>query len=494
MSSKKILAIDLGASSGRLMQAIYNGKSLQLSEVHRFKNESVNINDGLYWDILYLFQEIKVGIKKATLDEIPIESISVDTWGVDYGFIDQHGDLLYNPHCYRDNRMGCYEEQFYSIVSKEELFSRTGVQPNLINTIMQIYADLQVNPYLRQVVKHVLFTPDLINYLLSDTVANEYTIASTSGLLDIHTQDWAVDLLNKLEIPVEWFLPVTKRGKQLRTLSPRITQELKIEPFSVITGAGHDTAAAVLAVPYEDKAHSAFISSGTWSLVGVESTTPVVTSQALEAGVTNEGCFTGDYRILKNTTGLWILQELRRDWLLKGEDISFADMVVLAQNVEEISCFINPNDEWFSTPNNMEDKIKQYCQRSNQPIPVTKGEIIRIVLESLAFSYRQTVEQIECLSNRSIQTIHMVGGGIQNKLLCQLTANHTGRKVIAGPVEASAMGNILSQLLTLNKIETLEEIVTLVKASDTTTVYEPIDNETIDVKYEQYKKIVKVGE
>lgn len=492
MKNYKLLAIDLGASSGRLIQAIYNGKNLQLSEIHRFKNESVNINDGLYWDILRLFQEIKIGIKKAASDDIPIHSISVDTWGVDFGYLDQQGDLLYNPHCYRDNRMGCYEEQFYSIISKEELFELTGVQPALINTIIQIYADLQEKPHLRQSVKSVLFTPDLINYLLSDTITNEYTIASTSSLLNIHTQDWAVELLERLDIPVEWFSPIVKGGKKLRKLSQRISQELKIDPFYVVAGASHDTAGAVLAIPYEKKAQSAFISSGTWSLIGVESNQPTISSEAFQSGITNEGCFTGDYRILKNTTGMWIIQELQREWKLKGEDISFAEMVEWAKTVSDNKRFIEPNYELFATPNDMEEKMIEFCRITGQTIPKNKAEMIRMVYESLAYSYRQTLEQLEYLIGRPITTIHMVGGGIQNQLLCQLTANHTKKKVIAGPIEASAMGNILSQLLTLKLIE-LEDIVDIVKASEATVVYMPSFCDKIDINYEIFKNVVKVG-
>lgn len=493
MDVQKLLAIDLGASSGRLMQAIFDGKHLQLSEVHRFKNESVNINDGLYWDILQLFQEIKKGIKIASADNIPIQSISVDTWGVDYGYLDKQGDLLYNAHCYRDNRMGRYEEQFYQAVSKKELFETTGVQPATINSIIQIYADLQEKPHLRQVAKKVLFIPDLINYLLSDTLANEYTIASTSGLLDIHTQEWAKDLLNRLDIPIDWFSPLVKQGEKLRKLSPRITQELKIEPFNVIAGAGHDTAAALLAVPYQDKENAAFISCGTWSLIGVESSQPAVSDESYHAGITNEGCFTGDYRLLKNTTGLWMIQELQRDWSLKGETISFGEMVTLAEAVTNNQVFIEPNAPLFATPNDMEDKIVEFCKLTGQAVPKSKGEIIRIVLESLAFSYRQTIEQLEQLTGRTLHVIQMVGGGIQNQLLCQLTANQTERTVIAGPIEASAMGNVISQLLTLGLVKDEKEIVALVQACEPTKNYSPIVAENTEEKYRLYQSISKEG-
>ena len=491
MSLMKVLAIDLGASSGRVMQAVYNGSSLQLSEVHRFKNEPVNLNDGLYWNLLHLFGEIKQGIKKASNDSIPIRSISVDTWGVDYAYLDHNGDLLYQPHCYRDNRMGRYEESFYQLISKNELFKKTGVQPATYNTILQIYSDLQEKPQLKQVVQRVLFIPDLINYLLAGVLANEYTIASTSGLLDVFTQDFSEEIFEKLEIPTKWFSKPVKNGSVLRDLSPRIVQELKVEPFKVIAGAGHDTAAAVLAIPYENEKGTVFISCGTWSLVGIESDKPIITDEAFESGLTNEGCFDGKYRLLQNTTGMWIIQELQRDWRSQGEEVSFAEMVQLAEKVTDNHTWIYPNDPVFASPGDMESKIKEFCKVTGQAVPQTKGHIVRIVIESLALTYLETIEQLEDLTKQKMTTVQMVGGGIQNKLLCQITANFTNRLVITGPVEASALGNILSQLLTLEVIHSRQEAQNLIKASEVVTRYEPQAVEgfsNIQQKFKQIKK------
>ncbi|MDO4432731.1 MAG: rhamnulokinase family protein [Aerococcaceae bacterium] len=491
MKNIKFLAVDLGASSGRLMQAIYNGQNLQLSEVHRFKNESVNVNDGLYWDILHLFREIKIGIKKATQDGIPIQSISVDTWGVDYGYLDKQGDILYNPRCYRDNRMGLYEEKFYQQISKEELFYETGVQPALINSVLQIYSDLQEKPHLRESVDRVLFIPDLINYLLSGVLQNEYTISSTSGLLNIHEQNWSDKVFERLDIPKEWFSPTVNQGQLLRKLTSRITQELKIDAFNVVAGASHDTASAVLAIPYQSQQTAAFVSCGTWSLIGVELEKPVISKEAYEANITNEGCFTGEYRLLKNSTGLWIIQELQRDWTLNGENISFAEMVELAKSVTDNQVFIDPNDMIFSSPNQMENKILEFCKRTKQTLPKTKGEIIRIVLESLAFTYRHTIEQLERVTGKQIDTINIVGGGIQNVLLCQLTADFTQRKVIAGPVEASALGNVLSQMLVQEIVTSREEVIEIVRQSEDTHVYEASNDATIEARFQRYQAMLK---
>lgn len=493
MSVIKLLAIDLGASSGRVMQALYDGHSLQLSEVHRFKNEPVNVNDGLYWNLLHLYGEIKQGIKKASLDGIPIRSISVDTWGVDYAYLDHNGDLLYQPHCYRDNRMGQYEEEFYKKFPKKDLYRLTGVQPSSINTILQIYADLQEKPHLRDCAERVLFTPDIIGYLLSGTLSNEYTIASTSGLLDITTQDWSADLLEALEIPSHWFTTPVKNGQVLREVSPRILQELRIEPFDVIAGAGHDTAAAVLAIPYASTDPTVFISCGTWSLVGMETTEPITSPEALASGLTNEGCFDGKYRILQNTTGMWIIQELQRDWRLQGEEVGFGEMVDLAREVADNHTFIHPNDATFAVPGDMEAKIKEWTRLTGQKVPETKGEVIRVVLDSLALTYRTTIEEIEHLTGEKVHYIQMVGGGIQNKLLCQLTANLTERTVLTGPIEASALGNILSQLLTLGIIQSRQEAQDIIKASETVTRYDVEPVEGLASMLDQFHSVKKVN-
>lgn len=493
MALRKFLAIDLGASSGRLMQAIFDGHTLQLSEVHRFYNEPVNVNDGLYWNSLGLFNEIQKGLKKATEDLIPIVSISVDTWGVDYVYLDEQGDLLYAPHCYRDNRMSQYEAQFYREISPLTLFQETGVQPAVYNTVLQLYADIQEKPYLKQVANKVLFMPDFINYLLSGVISNEYTIASTSGLLNIHQFDWSKTVFETLGIPLKWFSPITMNGAALRQLSPRICQTLHIDPFTVIAGAGHDTAAAVLTIPYEHEQPRAFISCGTWSLVGIESEQPLLSEEAFAAGITNEGCFDGHYRILKNTTGMWLVQELQRDWRLNGEEVSFAEMVNLAREVEDNHTWLNPNNSTLLSPYDMESKLLDLCRQSNQDVPQTKGHIVRMILESLAYAYRETVEQLEVLTGSKIEIIHMVGGGIQNTLLCQLTADVTKRQVVTGPIEASALGNIVAQMLTMKEVQDRAEAIRIIQASETTTVYTPQAENRYDAGYAQYKLLVKEG-
>lgn len=491
MAAKKILAVDLGASSGRVMQGLFDGEKISLSEIHRFTNHPVSVKESLYWDVLHLFQQVKSGIAKSSLNGTPVASIAVDTWGVDYCYLDKNGQMIANPHSHRDPRTKMYEKEFYEQLSKEDLFKKTGVQPSLINSINQIHADISSRPYLKEIVDKVLFMPDLINYLLSGQMASEYTILSTSGLLDVHTGNLSSEVLEEIGIPEDWFPPISRNGKVIGTLTTQLRNELNVNEFKVIAGAGHDTASAVLAIPYVHATEeTAFISSGTWSLVGTELEKTIVTEEALQAGLTNEGTFDGHYRILKNTTGLWLYNELRRDWALKDEHISHEALFQHSLDVQDNQTFINPNASIFALPGDMEKKIQDYCLKTNQEVPKTKGHIIRVVLESLAMSYRNTIEQIEGVTERQMKQIQMVGGGIQNALLCQLTANMTKREVIAGPVEASSLGNMISQLITLNLITSREEIVNIIRNSAELTVYKPNEVNCLEDKYKQFNNIL----
>lgn len=492
MATHKLLAVDLGASSGRVMQGLFDGEKIELTEIHRFTNHPVSVSGNLYWDILNLFQQVKDGIAKSSLDGMPIESLSVDTWGVDYCYLDQQGNMISNPYSHRDTRTKTYERKFYEQLSKEEQFEKTGIQPSLINTINQIHADLSSNPYLKENVKSVLFMPDLMNYLLSGQLASEYTILSTSGLLDVRTGKLSNEILEKVSIPSHWFENVTRNGKVLGSITEEVSNELNVNEFKVIAGAGHDTASAVLAIPYiASVKETAFISSGTWSLVGIESEAPIVTKEAFHAGLTNEGTFDGKYRILKNTTGLWLYNELIRDWRLKGEEVFHDELFKLSNEVKDNQTYINPNAYIFSVPGNMEEKIQNYCIETNQEVPKTKGHMVRVVLESLAMSYRNTIEQLEAVSKRQIKQIQMVGGGIQNKLLCQLTADFTNREIIAGPVEASSLGNIVSQLMTLNLIKTREDIVRVIRNSAELTTYQSNEIDHLEEKYASFIDILE---
>jgi rhamnulokinase len=454
---KKLLAVDLGASSGRVMLGSYDGAILRVEEVHRFDNTPVQINGHLHWDVLKLFHEMKQGIQKAAREHGTLLSLSVDTWGVDYGFIDQHGQMLYAPHHYRDQRMVPHRAELEALLPPGEQFALTGNQPALINTVYQLFADLRDNPSLAGTAKTMLLMPDLFHYLFSGVAAAEKTIWSTSGLADAFGGEPSGEVFDKLGIPKS-LIPriIAPAGTVLGEVLPSIREELSLEPLMVIAGASHDTASAAASVPYKDKDGAAFISCGTWSLVGRETAEPVLSDQSYAYGFTNEGCYGGTNRLLKNITGLWILQETQRHWAAAGEGIGYSELVELALAAGPAVAIIDPDDPLFSTPGAMPERIAQYCNRTQQPVPRTQGETARVILESLASAYSRAIAELEELTEKPIRVIHMVGGGIQNKLLCQLTADATGREVVAGPVEASAIGNMVIQLLALGELEQAE--------------------------------------
>lgn len=481
MTQYKTLAIDLGANSGRVMESYFDGEKISLKEIYRFVNSPVQANNSLYWDILKLFQEIKHGIKIASKEDDPIQSISVDTWGVDYAYLDKDGDIISFPHCYRDKRMDDVEEDFYQTITKKVFFMETGVQPSVINSVMQIYADINKKTYLKEIVDSVLFMPDLFNYLLTGKKTNEFTITSTSGLLNGETRNWSVRVFEDLDIPEKWFNPITATGTVIGPISKQIATDFQLKEFDVVAGTSHDTASAVLAIPYENKENSVFISCGTWSLVGCETEATILTEDVFKQGLTNEGCLGKTNRLLKNITGLWILQELKRNWSYQKEVISYPKMTELALNTRSDPSIINVNDTIFSSPGNMVKRIQEYCSKTNQAIPENQGKLVNTVLNSLALSYRETIESIEKVTNKTMKTIHMIGGGIQNHLLCQLTANICNKKVVAGPIEASAAGNILSQLYAKDKIHNQSEFTHIIKNSFDTNVYEP----NFSLKYEK---------
>lgn len=468
----KLLAMDLGASSGRVMLGLYDGDTLRIEEIHRFANSPIQLKGHLHWDVERLFQEMKKGIQIAYRTHGQLMSLSVDTWGVDYGFIDPKGELLYSPHHYRDRRMQPHRLELETRLAPAEQFRISGVQPSIINTVYQLFADVQDNASLRVNADTILMMPDLFNYLFSGIKAAESTIWSTSGLMDAVTGDYSEEVFNRLGLPSTFIPQRVAAGTVLGSILPAIQEELHVGKLKVIAGASHDTASAVASVPYSRKDEAAFISSGTWSLVGMETAEPITTEKSYEYGFTNERCYGNRNRLLKNITGLWILQELQRNWADEGDHLSQSEMVKLAETVKHIPAIIDPNDQLFSIPGNMTQRIQDFCERTSQQAPNTKAEIVRVVIESLALSYHRAIDEMEKITGKKISMIHMVGGGIQNELLCQLTANATGREVVAGPIEASAIGNILVQLTALGELTTSEwnEVVT---RSFTCKTYQP---------------------
>ncbi len=456
------LAVDLGAESGRAVLGRFNGERMALEEVHRFPNTPVRLPDGLHWDVLRILAEVKGGLARAK-NAGRIESLGVDAWGVDFALLDRDGSLISNPYHYRDPRTEGMEERAFDRVSREEIYRVTGIQFMQINTLYQLLAT-EGSPLLGAA-QTLLLTPDLIGYWLTGEKACEFTIASTTQLCDASSGGWAWDLLEKLGFPTHIFGEIIAPGTQLGPLVPEVAEETGVkEGFPVTAVASHDTASAVVAVPAESE-NFAYISSGTWSLVGVELTEPVIAPEGMHANFTNEGGFGGTTRFLKNVMGLWILQECRRTWAREGRDYSYEELTRLAEAMPPAGSLLDPDHATFLPPGDMPGRIRRFCRETGQSPPEEPGEVVRCVLESLALKYRWVLERAEEITGRRAEVIHVVGGGVRNTLLCQLTADATRRPVRAGPVEATALGNLMVQAYSRGYLGSLQEIRAAVRGS-----------------------------
>lgn len=489
--NKKLLAFDFGASSGRAILASYDGKKIDLEEMHRFSNDPVSACGTLRWDILRLFFEIKNGILNCVnSNNRDIASIGIDTWGVDYGLLDKNGQLLGNPFNYRDQRTAPAIEKAYEVVGKDNIYMQTGIQHTWFNTIYQLYSEVMSGSTALENAETMLFIPDLFNYFLTGEKLTEYTIASTSQLFDSRTYDWCWDLIDKLGIPRKIFTPIVHPGQMIGKLTPAIAEELGCGMIPVAAVASHDTASAVAAVPAEKDESYVYISCGTWSLMGVETEKPYISDKTLGYNLTNEGGIQKTIRLLKNIMGLWIIQESRRQWKREGIALSFDDMEKSAWESEAFRSLIDPDDMAFAGPGNMPKYIADYCRRTNQPVPETIGQVTRCIAESLALKYRYTIESLEDVLGKKIDVVHMVGGGIKDTMVCRFTASATGRRVVAGPVEATSMGNIASQLIALGEVSNLAQAREIVKASFEPKYYEPENTEAWDAAYEKFKALL----
>lgn len=486
----KFLAFDFGASSGRAMLATFDGEKLTLEEKHRFSNDPVNINGNLHWDVLRLFFEIKQGILKcANSGDRDIDCIGIDTWGVDYGLLDKDDKLLGNPYHYRDTRTeGMYDKAFER-VPKEEIFKQTGIAFNWFNTIYQLLSARLSGDVTLDNAKTLLFMPDLFNFFLTGVKKTEYTEASTSQMFDSEKHEWAYDLLKKLDIPTDILTDVIYPGEIVGKIKPELAEELGIAQVPVVAVASHDTGSAVASVPVVDKKDFIYISSGTWSLMGVELDKPNLSDGALEYNFTNEGGVNKSIRFLKNIMGLWLIQESKRQWAREGEELSFDELERQANAAAPFESMINPDDDSFQTPGNMPRRIREYCEKTGQKVPETKGEIVRCIAQSLGFRYRYTIEGMEKVTGEKYNVVNIVGGGIKDKMICQFTANATKRAVHAGPVEATSIGNVLVQAMAMGAIKDLNEGRAVVKNSFDIAVYEPQDSDAWDAAYENWKKI-----
>lgn len=483
---KKYIAVDLGAESGRVMLGSVSDDKIALEEIHRFGNGPIKEAGSLRWDFDKLLCEVKTGISKAAKAAgTQVWGIGIDSWGVDFGLLDVDGKLVENPYHYRDSRTNGMMEKAFELMGKREIYESTGLQFMQLNSVYQLLAMRSGSSAALAKTKTLIFIADLFAYHLCGKIYGEYSLASTSQLMDMKTGQWSSEIFDKLSLPIEIMPRIVEPGTVVGQLSAKIGNELRCGPIPIIAIGSHDTASAVVAVPAGDT-NWAYISSGTWSLIGVEVPEAIINRKSFEYEFTNEGGVENTIRLLKNIMGLWLTQECKRQWQREGVELSYAEMAEMAQQAEPFSRQINPDYSGFLAPGDMPTRINDYLTDTGQEAIDDKGQMIRAILESLAFKYRYMTEAIEDIAGQPIEVLHIVGGGIQNELLCQFTANATGKKVITGPIEATASGNILMQARATGQIKTLGEAREIVRNSYELKEYQPQDNELWE---EQYKSI-----
>jgi rhamnulokinase len=482
---KNYLAFDLGAESGRAVLAHLRSGILTSKEIHRFANTPIKNGESLHWDVRRLWSEMRHALTRS--GQVNIESIGVDAWGVDYALLGERGELLQNPNHYRDRRTDGIMEEVLRKVSREEIYQATGIQFMPINTLYQLFAAQRQDRSLVDTAKTLITIPDLFHYWLSGNAVCEFTNASTTQMLDPVNRSWATSLMQRLDLPSELLAPLVQPGSILGTLLHDIAGHSSLAGTKIIAPASHDTGSAVAAITARDG--TAFISSGTWSLVGTELDAPVLTAEAMRLNFTNEGGVNGTTRLLKNVMGLWMLQCCRQSWTAQGHSYDYADMIKLADRVPSFRHLVDPDDESFLRPHDMLAAIDQFCVRTRQPIPKNPAEYVQAILESLAFKYRLVIRNLECVTGKRVDQIRIIGGGSKNALLNQLTADATGRKVLAGPAEATALGNIAVQILATGAASSLQDVRDIVDRSFPTETFVPLATDKWDQhtrRFEQY--------
>lgn len=466
-----VLSIDFGASNGRAILCRFDGEKIELQEIHRFSNDPVIVNGTMYWDVLRLYHEIKQSlIACAKIGKI--DSLGIDTWGVDFALIDKDGKLISNPVHYRDKRTDGMLEKAFALLDKQKFYGITGNQFMEINTAFQLLSVVNNNPQAISSAESLLLMPDLFNFFLTGIKKTEYSIASTTQLLDARRRQWSDEVISALGIKRSLFTDIIPTATKIGTLTSDLCEELNIDVCDVIAVAGHDTQCAMASVPSE-KDDFIFLSCGTWSLLGTELEAPVINATAEKCNLTNEGGYLGKTSFLKNIIGLWLIQETRRQWQKENKNYSFAGMEILARSTEPLKCFIDPDAPEFVPSGNIPERVIQYCRKTEQYVPQNDGEVLRCIYDSLAMKYRYSVEQLELCTEKKYDCIHMVGGGTKDTLLSQLTANSCCKNVITGPVEATVLGNAVLQLLACGKIADLKSARKIIKNSEKTTTFIP---------------------
>jgi len=483
------LAFDLGAESGRAVLGTLHGRRLSVHEVHRFPNTPLALSGHIHWNVYALFDEMKTAMREgaAAMGARP-ESVGVDTWGVDFGLLACNGDLLGLPFCYRDHRNVGVMEEYFKLVPRPALYEATGIQFLPFNTLFQVYAMVRERSPLFDAASALLFMPDLFNYLLTGKKAAEFTIATTSQILDPRTRAWIPGLFQAMGLSKKILQDIIDPGTVLGPLTEEVARETGLRGVPVVATASHDTAAAVAAVPAEGR-NWAYISSGTWSLVGVEENAPVISEKSLESNFTNEGGVGGTIRFLKNVTGLWLVQGCRKAWSKDGP-LSYEELEKAAAGAPGFAALIDPDSPDFLNPQDMPAALNDYCRKTGQKAPESRAAMVRALLESLALKYRHVIDQLRLVLGHPIEKIHVIGGGSRNELLCQFTADATGLPVVAGPAEATAIGNILVQAMAMGQVSSPAEIRAIIRESFELRAYEPADTATWDAAYARFRDVL----
>jgi sugar (pentulose or hexulose) kinase len=490
MPSHTFIAVDLGAGSGRVIAATTDLQKIELEEIHRFDNPGTELPGGSFWNIVGLYRDILEGLRRAVeIHGERIVSIGIDTWGCDHGLIGQNGTLLGMPHQYRDPRFEGMAELMHGLMPESEIYRHTGIKTNFYNSSLHLLAEAhKKNPAL-DAAETLLFIPDLLAYWLTGRRAVERSIASTSQLVDPTTGNWAWPVIDALGLPRKMFGEIVAPGTVLGPIRDAVANFIGKAGIPVIASASHDTASAVAGIPMSD-GQKLWLSSGTWSIMGVEMNTPVTTAESFERGFCNELGVNQSVRFLKNIAGLWLIQECKRQWDLDGESIDYATMTRMAEAAEPFSAFINPDDEVFASPGNMPEKIRNWCEKSGQKIPADKGTILRVATDSIALKYREVFDHIKAFTGTTFDQLHAGGGGIQNEPLSQSTADALGIMVVAGPIEATSCGNVITQMIGTGHLENFQAGRELIRRSFDFKTYEPRQSADWNAAYERFKALV----
>ncbi len=485
MTASRHLAFDLGAESGRAVLGVLDGGRLTVRELHRFPNGVLTVRGRCCWNLFRLFEQIKEGLRIAARPSGgPPQSLGIDTWGVDFVLLDERGEMLGLPIAYRDSRTAGAMDSFFRKLPRERVYERTGIQLMPINTLFQLEALVRDRSPLLPAARDLLFIPSLFHYWLAGVKSAEFTFATTSQLFNPHTGDWDDEILAALDLPRRLLPPIVAPGTRLGDLDASVAAETGAGPIPLIAVATHDTGSAVAAAPGEGD-DWAYLSSGTWSLLGVESPRPLIDAATRAANITNEGGVGGTFRVLKNIAGLWLVQQCRRAWS-RDREVDYDELTAAANGAPPLRSLLDPDDPSFANPPDMPAAIRDFCRRTRQPVPDTHGEVVRCALESLALKYRFVLAQLERAAGRSVERLHVIGGGARNQLLNQLAANATGRLVLAGPIEATAVGNLLVQAMALGRLSSLAELRAIVRRSFPPEVYPPHPSPAWDDAWERF--------